>query len=91
MASRYRPLQVHSGSAPAQCLGSTEHTHKQIRGICNSISLGWPLFVNALLCCYCCMEQERIKLEIVFTKQLGGKNAEKELRREGGGHGGAWI
>lgn len=37
------------------------------------------------------MEQERIKLEIVFTKQPGGKNAEKELRREGGGHGGGWI
>lgn len=30
MASRYRPLPVHSGSAQAQCLGSTAqgHTYK---------------------------------------------------------------
>lgn len=86
MASHYRPLQVHSGSAPARCLGSTEDTHP-----CSGISSGLPLFVNALLCCYCCTEQERIKQGLYLQSKGRGEKAEKELRRGCGGHGKGWI
>lgn len=86
MASHYHPLQEHSGSVPAQCLGSTEHTHTNP---CSGVSLGWPLFDNSMPCYHCCIQQERIKLQILFTEQLEReKKAEKELRRVGGGHGG---
>lgn len=81
MASRYRPLPVHSGSAQAQCLGSTAqgHTYKH-KETCLYSLIRCHVLTSIL--------GGKVKNDSLFTEGVEGGEMEKESGRERGGHGG---
>lgn len=82
MASRCRPLPVHSGSAPTQCLGSRgTRTHKQKHTLC--VILTKHPFTDGFLPR---RGQNKMK-ESIYKREWGrtGKEREKESRGQGGG------
>lgn len=78
MASRYHQLPVHSGSAPAQCLGSTAQGHKHNqRHACTCCE------INTRLCSliHCnvltvCREGEKRTIESIYKESGGWGKAE---------------